>query len=510
MHKSTHDPDGACNPPLCRMLGLLVILLSTAGLTAQIPGLAGSKNVPMRITGTPHIPLLGGPQHPPYSNMAIFLSNAFQTPSDDMVMVRDSSVCSEGIPGTSDFAPLLVAEYTHDDGVLTGIVFWQVDGTGERTMFSRKDFTFQEGKLVEYLYRRWNENDQMWDNHSLEILTYDGEGRITSNALQTWSGDAWVPSTRRTISYLPERVIGEILYEEWDNGQWVAAHRTTASYNANRLPETVVEEEPAGAVWDTIALEMYSYDDVFAFILEGYSLRERDSTSGILQPVLREAYDYDLRGFFTERLLQTWDATAQEWQHVLRDQYAFTPIGIWRSWSRQIWDGDWQNMFSREFKLNNGLQVDIQQNWDTMSGAWVNAWRRFVNFNDYGNLTWERNAETWHANNAEWVNGAATDQCRHFWSEEMTSSTSFAQANLADCLMMNPYLLESEIRCLSLDAGTEYNAHVYDQMGRLIYHRTFAGNQSFSLQAGIPAGMYYLLVSDRSHIRYQRKLVIQD
>ncbi|MDX1408973.1 MAG: hypothetical protein R3330_12585, partial [Saprospiraceae bacterium] len=290
--------------------GLPLLMLSIAPLTAQIPGLAGSKNVPVRITGTPHIPLLGGPQHPPYSNMAIFLSNAFQTPSDDMVMVRDSSVCSEGIPGTSDFDPLLVAEYAHDDGVLTGIVFWQVDGMGERTMFSRKDFTYQEGKLAEYLYRRWNDNDQMWDNHSLELLAYDGEGHITSNELQTWSGDAWIPSTRRTISYLPEQVIGEILHEEWDNGQWVGRNRTTASYNENRLPEVVVHEEQTGSVWDTVAREEYEHDEVFAFILEGYRLLERDTTSGTLQPVLREGYGYDLRGFFTERLVQTWDDIA--------------------------------------------------------------------------------------------------------------------------------------------------------------------------------------------------------
>ena len=188
--------------------------------------------------------------------------------------------------------------------------------------------------------------------------------------------------------------------------------------------------------------------------LRHISSNSGDSVSGQLAPINREQYTYNLRGFYTYRFLEEWNTVASEWENVSRDRFDYTPKGIWTTWHRAVWDGSWRNEFRRDYKFLDGLQVDVEQTWNADSSKLVNNRRRFLKFDDYGNLAWERNFEHWNSATGEWVNGPATAQCRHFWSEESTSGTSFVYENLIDCRYMNPYLLSSEIQCLSLDPGT--------------------------------------------------------
>ena len=183
---------------------VLLVLTSTVPilpiLNAQSGNLAGSENAPVRITVNPKIPLIGGPQMPPYQNMATFLRNAYLTPDDGMVLLQDSSVCSMGEPGTGNFEPFLQATYSHSDGLLDEIIFWQVD-MGDRRKFSRKQFDYEDARLARYRYDTWDDVMGDWQPDTREMIHYNDAARQDSSVQQKWMGSDWRNGTLLTTEF---------------------------------------------------------------------------------------------------------------------------------------------------------------------------------------------------------------------------------------------------------------------------------------------------------------------
>ena len=492
------------------ILAAFFLLTGTSATMLAQADLAGPDNIPVRITTNPQNPILGGPQLPPYSQMGTIISNAFETPSDDMILVQDSSVCATGIEGATEFQPYLKADYVYEDGRITDIHFTQIDASGERNPYSRKQFMYDEGRLTEYLYSLYDASTKTWVPDARETMLYDGDDRVYSIIAQHWMASEWVNITHNSINYSDENRVEAFVKTLWNNNQWELDQQSIAEYNENGLPTIISHQVFEQVNWRTFARETYGYDDDFSFILETYLLENYDTVSQDLQPVMREAYAYNLRGFYSDRVVQSWNDISEDWENMAKDQFAYSGIGIWREWVHQNWQNDdWQNATRRAFRLLNTLQVDLEETWDTTS-EWSMNRRRFVKFDPYGNLVFEQGIELWNSGADDWTNGPNTNQCRHFWSEHMTSGNSDFSEMQADCQYMNPYLIASEIRCLTLDQHKEYDARVFDQIGRMIYQKSFLGKDAFSIQNQVPDGMYYLLISEHNRMMYQGKLVIHN
>jgi hypothetical protein len=291
---------------------------------------------------------------------------------------------------------------------------------------------------------------------------------------------------------------------------WEDTERVLAEYNENRLPTVVTYQEKINTVWLNAARETSGYDEDFQFVQETYLLETADEMTGELENAIREQYEYDLRGFYSGRVRQLWNDTTGMWENALKDLFTYSPFGVWKRWDQEVWDGKWKPALIREFKFNNGFQVDEEQAWIPDLNEWVNTRRRLVQYDEYGNLTRERNRELWNPVTDDWVNGPEAMQCRHFWSEKTTTSVLPLERNLMECTMMNPYLPGSEINCVSGSPQGEYQVNVFDQMGRLIYQQSILDRQTFSIRGNMPMGLYYMTVSGQEKILYKRKVIIQD
>ncbi len=245
-------------------------------------------------------------------------------------------------------------------------------------------------------------------------------------------------------------------------------------------------------------------------MLEKYEVETLNEDTDQLEPTLREMYHYNMRGFYESRIQQLWNDNAMEWENALRDQLSYSPIGVWTSWNRQVWVEDaWSNSISREFKFMDGRQLDLEQVWEPANSEWINSRRRYVEYDTYGNLVRERSFELWDPVSEDWINGVNTKQCQHYWSESNTTSVDPILEDLTGCLMMNPYLIGSEIQCMSLVDGKQYEARLIDQTGKMIHRQLFFGNDGFSLEGDITEGMYFLFINQQDAITYKRKLFIK-
>lgn len=489
---------------------LCFILIPPFNIAQAQVELEGEENVPVRITGNPQPSFFGGAQLPPYRQMATFLNNAFNEPAEGMALVQDSSVCSNGIPNSNDFQPYLSAVYGYNDDVLDEITFHQINIAGSRTPFSRKQFTYEGGRLKQYLYSRWEQAGSMWQLISRVRYLYDDQERPDAVVTETWNGTDWELSARTLYQYNSQNRLSGLINAEWANDMWVETERVLAEYNENRLPTVVTYQEKSNDVWVSSARETSFYDDDFEFIQEGFLLEVADESTGELTNAIREQYEYDLRGFYSSRTQQTWDSDTKMWSNALKDLFTYSPTGVWKRWDQEIWDDKWKPALIREFKFNNGIQVDEEQAWLSDLNDWINTRRRLVQFDEHGNLVRERNRELWNPVSSDWVNGPNARQCRHYWSEQATTSVKGLQLNTMVCNMMNPYLPGSGINCVSGDPAEQYQLDLFNQAGKLIYHQSFRDHETFSIDGNMPMGMYHMIISDQNKVQYRRKVVIQD
>lgn len=481
---------------------IAVLLLGTAVMSGQATDPETSENKPVRVTGYPQGPVLGGPQGPPYDKMGTFISNAFVTINDEEVFIQDSSVCSTGVAGTTDYKPALLAVYAFDNDQVMSITFSRIDQEGMRQLYSRKQFTFSDEGLSEYLYSRWN---QGWVPEYRERTMYTGE-RLASVTSQVKTSGDWQNDQRTTFVYGDGNLV-QYSVEEWSDGNWTVRSRLVAAYNANDLVTSVLHLFNRDGSLDTISRETYDYDPFLDFTTEGYLLEEYDDGSGSFVPVRREEYEENLRGFYSGRIVQSWSDTTG-WQNMFRDEFDYTALGVWRQWTRQRNESAGGNLFNREFKFSEAGQLDVIQVWDADAAEWRDSIRQLAQFDEYGNLIRERSGVV-KTTEGVWENGPDAMECRHFWSEFTTTSAREIMGNAIDCVLANPLPQGSLIQCLNLVPGS-YTARLYDQLGRAVFTRQFSAEESFSMDSDLPTGIYYLLVHESNKILYRRKVAVQN
>ena len=294
----------------------------------QIPETQDNK--PVRVTGVPATQLLGGPQGPPYVQMATYISNAFLDPDFTVKMMQDSSVCSSGVEGSSSYVQNLHAEYEYQEERLVSITFTKIDESGLHELYSLKQFTYADDKLTGYVYSRWNTG---WTPVLRESLVYDSNGRNTSVTSQIWASDDWQNSSQDTYDF-ENGQLTRVERAVWDGGSWKSESRTNAEYNTNKLTTRVTFLQNLNESWDTISQDNYLYDSDLDFFLMGYSHSMPDPVSNILRPMIRELYDYNDLGFFTDRTVQVWNDSVGNWENYVKDEFVYGVLGIWKSWRR--------------------------------------------------------------------------------------------------------------------------------------------------------------------------------
>lgn len=444
-------------------------------------------------------------QQPLYDWAATYIGNPFDIGQSSSGYVLDSSTCGYGIPNTLQFGQEIKAYYSYANDQVTEVLFKSEESAGAYTNFSRKLYAYTNGLQTGYLYQLWNPTNAMWEDDYEEERMYDTDGNLTGFQLREMSNGQWQNLFRETKVYDTAGHIIEILSARWTNGAWEDTAMTTIAYNDLGAYSRIVELEWNGSAWDSLTRETATYGQL-GLIWDTYLMEEKTPTGW--QGFVREQYDYDTYGFWTDMRRQGWDAFSSSWVDLVREQFNYSRKGIWNGWNQQLWDGtDWENYARQQHNLADSIREDRLEFWDASAGSWNNDARAIAQY-DNGLLQMQASIQSWDMAGSDWTNTANTRQCTHAWSQRTSTSISSTRPQL-DCTMTNPYRVYEPIHCESLQSGKHYDLRLIDMQGRTVYQQSVQGGQQFSIDRSLPTGVYSLSIAEDRQMRFLRKIIVQ-
>lgn len=230
----------------------------------------------------------------------------------------------------------------------------------------------------------WDESSEQWKLGGQTISTFNGSNQIIETLGQEWDGYEWTNSKRNTWTYDNNGYLTGELLESWDysNEQW--ENYSKIEYindsNGNQIDRTVIEYH----------------------IIPGFSQ--------VWWNKWHSSYTYDSANKLIETINQTWDSS--HWSNYDRYTYTYDAGGklsvmLDMGWSTSTWLNE--NLTTYSYN-SSGVQLEkLRQHWadpdQNGSYAWTN-YRREQNHVDANNLIYETVSERWES--TQWVYGSRT------------------------------------------------------------------------------------------------------
>ncbi|MEL7532040.1 MAG: T9SS type A sorting domain-containing protein [Bacteroidota bacterium] len=490
-------------------IGLFAWLMCFAygGLMAQTSPGEGREGSDFRLNELRPFVVAQHAQQPPYLWSATYLRNAFGQPGSNN-FVLDSSVCSDGTVGTSQFEARFKISNTYDSDLrLTEQLFREKQAGGNYDNFSRKLYTYDAaGRQTAYLYQLWDAMSNAWVDDYEESTQYNSDGQVSEYKQREIDGNGqWLNLSRETRSY-DSTLLSEILTEYW-NVSWIPANRKLITYNEFGFYTEILELASEVGTWDTVGREVATYSN-FGFDWDTYRL-ENYVGGGNFEGVVRESYSYDQDGLLEELTRQNYDPILAVWENEFKEQFQYTNKGIWTGWAKETWqNGAW--VFSGRQMFQNGPQArqDIMETYDSGSMSWNQAFRAVAAYDSDQNLVQEVNKQSWDMSSSDWVNQNETRQCEHFWSERSTTAIA-DDLPMMSCQITNPYRAYAPMQCEGMENGKQYDLQLIDLQGRTVYQKVISGGNSFQIDRSLSTGLYQVQITEGTQVRYTQKLIIQ-
>lgn len=496
---------------LCFLL-LTFICFSPSFLLSQgAIGIADRNANPIRVNMVRPQLNLPNAQRPPYEWSGAYLRNAFSTPGENPeVFLMDSSLCGNGQMDGTGFTNHLKVFYTYDgENQLSEVLYKHLRLGGAYENFSRKIYQYENGQQTLYSFQIWDNTTQNWKDDYQERITYDAEGRWDefSSREQNESGE-WEFVLREQISYDTAGNPKELIVSSGNGNSWEPTQRLEALFNEEGFYTHIYRQMWTGAAWDTTSRETTTFSAGNSR-WRGYTLEEKNPSTGKLENVARELYAYNSYGFWVKTERQEWDQQLEAWQNMLQEEYTYTRRGVWIGWLQQVWQGgEWVNNIRQKYTPGSEGRADLVQEWDASAEDWTNAFRNVIKFDDDKNLEREMGTQKWDDATDSWSVLPETRRCIHAWSPLRTTSIRRPLPKL-NCGIANPYSLRTPIYCESLELGKTYQVDMVDTQGRSVYQTKVRGGQHFSVNQPIANGIYYLQIQEGGQLKHMQKLLIR-
>ncbi len=441
--------------------------------------------------------------------VAIPIAFATTIAAQDIVTVRDSIFIERGVAGTTDFTPearISVTAYDDRGRPLTELRERRTQG-GTWAPELRRQFAYAEGELVDQLAQRWDSGTSTWRNQRRDQYqysngqlqqrlrqratadgtlfndrrwqyTYDAAGRETSELLQQWDGSAWGNFTRKVVDYTPAGLISEQVLQAWIGGAWRNARSRIWQYApVNDAPRV---EQTLARVWSVAA--------------------------GEWENQIRQRFNYNDSGLWTESQYQAWNATEAKWDNTDRTRYQYDqqrPSGV----ISQIWTTDWQNEGRVDLEFANNLLRSRIQQWDPDAGEWENFLRYWIEFSEEFLPFRKIGMQIWNAAMSDWENRNFTRRISYSYTDLILNRVAEAELPQA-CRIPNPYLPGTPFACELPPVATGYQLEVFDMLGRRVLTQRVTDTQSLAIASRPAAGTYVVRISDGRQVRHLQRLVI--
>jgi len=271
----------------------------------------------------------------------------------------------------------------------------------------------------------WDEDDEQWVLYGQTVSTFNGNDDIAERLEQEWDGYEWTNSNRKTWTYDNNGYLTEELLETWDysdeiwenyskieyindsNGSqiermvieyhiipgftqvwWNKWHSTYTYDSGNKLIETI-NQEWSSTHWSNYDRYTYTYDasgNLSVMLDEGWYfstwLNENLTT-----------YTYNSAGVEETILRQHWDDPDRngvyEWTNYRREQHHIDANNlidgiVWESWVENAWQYVNKKVFT--FDLDFNITEILYQEWDTGINYWVATEQTYIFYQSWGTI----------------------------------------------------------------------------------------------------------------------------
>ncbi|MCA8832669.1 T9SS type A sorting domain-containing protein [Hymenobacter pini] len=202
-----------------------------------------------------------------------------------------------------------------------------------------------------------------------EVYSYDGQGNLVEDVLQTGNGTPWINEFRYLYSYDARQQLTEQLSQTWANGAWQTTdgYRYQNTYTGPALTERVVQLFKNGVFVD---------DTRFQYQLSNGQWSEAVSQhwNGIAWVNEEHLVDLTWYNWATQQpagfRVQQWQSAGQ-WQDFQRHAISYAPTGTVVQLIEEATAGGWQNLMRYTQPIDaQGNSTGFRQE-DWANGIWV-------------------------------------------------------------------------------------------------------------------------------------------
>ncbi len=314
---------------------------------------------------------------------------------------------------------------------------------------TRYDYSYDgSGYATGYIGYTWNSSGSTWDNFQRAIYTNGPSGNPTQKLYETWDpgSSLWINHDLATYQYNTNLKLIQYLDQNWDIvlQTFVNYVKETFSYYTNGN-----QEEYYGYLWDPITLAYkdtyYNLNDSLGHTLEYYS----KSLDGVtFQYTYGYKYIYTFNSF-------------QQPSEILEQLLNLVSLN-WYDYSRRL----------DTYDANQNCTVELDQQYDTVSTAWINLFKQ-----------------------------------DHFYS--YTNGIREIR-NLSDyCFYSNPLQAGNAVFCPNLVTGKTYRINLINVQGQTVCTTILHSGESFTTPEDISAGLYVLQIMNDDKVVASGKVIVR-
>ena len=259
---------------------------------------------------------------------------------------------------------------------------------------SKITMTYTTSGLTEtFMQQKWQ---NLWVNEFLTTYTYDNNGNTLSSTSQKWVNNAWENMDRDVYTFDVNNNETSSQNDDWVNNAWKADRKTTRTYNNDGLLTEMLMQENMGAGLENTNRYTFLYN---ANQKAYESLSENWVLSSFWMNDTKGTYSYDVNGNQTGITQQLWDSDSVKWDNNTKYITGYDANSNKTSEVKQDWLGNtWVNNYQYTNTYNSGSKQlsALFERW--INNAWQNDNRRVFEYDNNGYKSfeeyneWENNA----------------------------------------------------------------------------------------------------------------------
>lgn len=393
----------------------------------------------------------------------------------------DTSFGKSYDPNTNKFSGgYMSLSYYYSSGMTSQIINLQLDtasGTWINSMNQLYSYS-ASNKISEYLVQQWNTGSNAWVNLEKTDYSYDGSGYSTGYVNYQWNtaSSQWIQSTQDIFTNNTSGVIMIDLQQQWmaTTSSWRNKSQVSYQYNTgNQLTQRLTQD------WDTLSSIWVNYSKAqFNYYTNNFVKEYSQWEWNPLNSTWMETWYSlsDSTGYQTEYYSKTLDHTTYTYIFGYRYTYSYNTSNQCTEYdhydlnlSTLNWDITARRLYTYNADGNNTIQLD--QNWDPGSSAWVNYFKIENFFSIYTGV------------------------------REKPGLSSV-------CTFANPMQKGETINCPNLSPGREYTMILLNVSGQGMLHFGYHGGEPLQLPSSLATGMYLLQILDHGQTVSSGKVII--